>query len=191
MLVLRIREIANTNVLAGATNGKLALGELIARLPKAEIPKVIILDFSGVEVATGSFLREAVLAFRDYCRINRSNLYPVVANLSCEVAEELEFVLNDLGQALVICAYTDSLLNKGRIIGILDEKQRIALNAVSEFGQADAGQLQKKYNEHENISITGWNNRLAALSLKGILMEFKSGRSKVYRPIVEGLEHGG
>jgi hypothetical protein len=44
-------------------------------------PTLALLDFSGVAVATASFLRESVIGFRDYARQALPNIYPVVANL--------------------------------------------------------------------------------------------------------------
>lgn len=191
MTSINLESLMDQRVLAGAAKGKSALGVMISRLPQADLPQLVVLDFDGIEIATGSFLREAVMAFRDYCRSHHPNLYPVIANANAEVIEELAMVLKATGQALVAGSYHGGdQVQEARIVGVLDEKQRVALDAVFEAGQGEASQLQKKYSRKENISVTGWNNRLAALSSKGILMEFRSGRSKVYRPVVEGLVHG-
>lgn len=191
MISICLNSMTGQEVLAGASKGKSVLGEMIVRLPQADQPQVVVLDFSGIGVATGSFLREAVVAFRDYCRSRHPNLYPVIANANAEVLEELTLVLKDTGQALVACSWKDGDgVRDARVVGVLDEKQRVALDAVTQTGSAEASQLQKKYSRKEKISVTGWNNRLAALSSKGILMEFRHGRSKVYRPVVEGMVHG-
>jgi hypothetical protein len=68
---IRMRDLADGDgrVLAGAINGRKAVArllELTAREP--DQPDTVFLDFEGVDVATASFLRESVLAFRDAVR---------------------------------------------------------------------------------------------------------------------------
>jgi hypothetical protein len=72
-------------VLSGAIPGRRLLSALIAATPSPETPVPAFLDFSGVEVATASFLRESVISFRDYARLSLPNIYPVVANLAAAV----------------------------------------------------------------------------------------------------------
>jgi len=55
-----------------------------------EKPEQLFLDFSGVQIATASFLRESVFAFRDAIRRRRSNFYPVIANAESAVEDELK-----------------------------------------------------------------------------------------------------
>jgi hypothetical protein len=67
----------------------------------------------------------------------------------------------------------------------LDEKQRVTLEAVVDAKEADAGTLQHRFRKSDEIGITGWNNRLAALVAKGLLIETQKGRGKLYRPVLE------
>ena len=83
-----LREICATNVLAGATAGAQVLSKLIERLGSPARLTVVYLDFSRIDVATSSFLRESVVGFRNYCRRNRPEVYPVLANLNSEIYEE-------------------------------------------------------------------------------------------------------
>ena len=87
-------------VLSGAIPGRRLLSALIAATPSPETPVPVFLDFSGVEVATASFLRESVIGFRDYARLSLPNIYPVVANLAAAVAEELDFFVRARGDVL-------------------------------------------------------------------------------------------
>jgi hypothetical protein len=73
-----------------------------------------------------------------------------------------------------------------RILGEVDPKQRVALESVRLLGEADAATLQKRFAD-ENVGVTAWNNRLAALSAKGILVATQRGRAKSYRLVLEGL----
>src|SRR5262249_5275524 len=159
--------------------------QLVGRVRRLTTPTVIALDFAGTLVATGSFLRESILGFRDFCRRSQPNLYPVVANLNETVEEELLDLLQSRREALVAClvaANGDAL--SPRVLGILEEKQRVTLDAVLSLGEADAATLTDRLATTEKIGVTGWNNRLSSLVAAGILMEVRSGRGKRYRPIL-------
>jgi hypothetical protein len=184
-------EVAKTDVLAGSANGAAVLSQLVAKVNRLTGPTVVALDFDGISVATGSFLRESVLGFRDYCRRSQQNLYPVLANLSQEVAEELFYLLQTKREAVIACTMKPNgrMLN-AKVLGTLEEKQRLTLDAVLTLEEADAGMLAERFGASEKIGATGWNNRLASLVAEGILMEVRNGRAKRYRPIVEGLTYG-
>lgn len=173
-------------VLAGAIPGKSMLAKLITAVEPTNEPKPVLLRFDRVDAATGSFLREAVLGFRDYCTKTQPNLYPVVANANDVIVDELEFLLKLNGDALLVCNLDrHGEVSSSRIIGHLNEKQQLTFNAVMAAREADAATLESKYRQTEQIQITGWNNRLSSLVAKGVLMEIKKGRSKVYRPVLE------
>jgi hypothetical protein len=77
------------------------LGALAAE-PQA--PRLVLLDFSGVDVATASWIREAVLGLQDRLRERRSNWYPAVCNLSEDVKEEFLILLRQRGDAVLAVA---------------------------------------------------------------------------------------
>ncbi len=78
-------------VLSGVQAGRQLLGKLVAAARPPAEPEPVYLDFDGVTVATASFLREGVIAFRDHVRATLPGLYPVIANASPAVTEELDF----------------------------------------------------------------------------------------------------
>jgi hypothetical protein len=87
----------------------------------------------------------------------------------------------------------DGVLRHPRLIGDLDPKQKLAFELVCRLGEADAREVCAAHGEWDGQGAvpTFWNNRLAALVEQGLLMELTHGRSKRYRPIVEGeLIHG-
>lgn len=174
-------------VLAGAIPGRNLLATLIQNVRPTTEPTPLFLKFDGVEVATSSFLREAVLGVRDYCRNLDTNLYPVIANANDYIIEELKIILEDRGDAIISCNLDDRGVTLASVIGVLEEKQELTLDAVKRLKRADASALMKKFGQHENIKVTGWNNRLAALAAKGILMEVRKGRTKFYQPVLEVL----
>jgi len=75
--------------------------------------------------------------------------------------------------------------------GKLDPKQRLTFELVHERGETDASELMRAYGDREHLRhTTAWNNRLAALVGRGLLMEITQGRAKRYRPIFGEIGNG-
>lgn len=181
--------IGGSNVLSGALRGQEAFTELIRKIvPGPPSPGPVFLDFGEVQVATASFLRESVLAFRDFVRGRRSMLYPVVANANEVVREEIDELMNSRGDVLMICRLSeDGRVSEATLIGDLDPKQRRTFDLVHQLGETDAGSLMREFGKSEGLShATAWNNRLTSLASLGLIMEIRDGRSKRYRPIFLG-----
>lgn len=186
---INLAELSGTSVLAGALNGRTALNRLLAETTtEPDSPEPLFLDFSGIEVATASFLRESVLAFRDIVRGRRSGFYPVVANANELVRDELIELLRSRGDVLMTCGLDeDGTVVEASPIGELDPKQRLTFDLVREHGETDAGALMRSYGESEGLKhTTAWNNRLASLASRGLVIEQSHGRAKRYRPLFAG-----
>lgn len=186
---INLLEVCGSSVLAGALNGRTALGRLLeATATEADKPEPVFLDFSGIEVATASFLRESVLAFRDIVRGRRSHYYPVIANPDESVQDELIELLRPRGGVLMICTLADDGTVTGAApLGELDPKQRMTFDLVLQRGETDAAALMREFGESEGVKhTTAWNNRLASLAALGLVIEQSQGRAKRYRPLFEG-----
>src|SRR4051812_881510 len=94
------------SILSTAQLGKKVFAALVGATSTPTSPTLLFLDFSGVEIATASFLREAVVTFRNHIREHVPHLYPVQANLTAEVKEELADFLRDRVDAMAICNVT-------------------------------------------------------------------------------------
>jgi len=181
-----MKEIALTSVLSGATRGQQTLAKL---LPEAasepSLPEPIFLDFEGVEVATASFLRESVLAFRNMVRGRRSKLYPVIANMTEMVREDLSELVKSRGEVFMTCRLNEEgTVSDSALIGDLEPKQRLTFDLVSERGETDAAALMRDFGESEGVRhATAWNNRLSSLAALGLIVEMSNGRAKRYRPL--------
>lgn len=172
-------------VLSGAITGRRLLSALIAATPSAATPTPTLLDFCGVEVATASFLRESVIAFRDYARQALPNIYPVVANMPAAVAEELDFFVRARGDVLLSCELDpQGEVANARLVGALDPAQRATFDLVCEIGAISAPELAARFAD-QHIGPTAWNNRLSVLASKGLLVERRQGRSKSFSPLLE------
>jgi hypothetical protein len=174
----------NPDVLAGAINGRKVFSGLMQQIPdEPETPEPLFLDFSGVDVATASFLRETVLSFRDNVRRRRSKFYPVVANASRLVEEELRVLVEFHSDVLMLCALDETgNPHESHIVGNLDPKQKFTFELVQKRGLTDATELWREHGAKETVK-TAWNNRLAALANLGLVVELSEGRAKRYRPL--------
>lgn len=186
---LNLRDIVGGKVLAGAVNGRATLNRLLEKTTsEPDEPELVFLDFSDVEVATASFLRESVLAFREIVRSQRSKLYPVIANANDEVKDELLYLLHSRGDCLMACSLSEGESpTEASPIGKLDPKQRLTFELVCEHGETGAGELMRLYGESEEVKhSTAWNNRLATLAALGLVVELSQGRTKRYRTLFGG-----
>ncbi len=172
-------------VLSGAISGRTLLSALIAATPSVAAPIPAFLDFTDIQVATASFLREAVIGFRDFARQSLGNIYPAVANLAPSITEELEFFVRARGDVLWSCELSpDDNVISARLIGELDPAQRSTFDAALELGTITAPELAARFADQQ-IGPTAWNNRLSALATKGLLVEHKQGKTKSFSPLLE------
>ena len=181
-----LNELCGSAVLAGVLNGRAALNRLLEEsTSEPSGPEPVFLDFSSIEVATASFLRESVLAFRDIVRGRRSHVYPVIANANEVVRDELMELLRPRGDVLMTCVLSGGgAVVEASPMGELDPKQRLTFDLVLTHGETDAGALMREYGKSEGVRhTTAWNNRLASLAALGLVIEQSQGRAKRYRPL--------
>ena len=185
-----IHSLSRTNVLAGATMAMGDLAALLGKLPPPGSPSLVVLDFREISVATASYLREFVIGFRDFTRRNRPDLFPAVANASPTVTEELAGLLLGIRDAIVVCQHDGTRLRKARLLGVLDEKERVTLDAVLDSPDIDAATLMAKSRDSDEVTANAWNNRLAGLVAKRLVIETRNGRTKRFTPVIKELENG-
>lgn len=184
---LKIKALAGGDrILRGAQPGRSLFAVLVANAPEPSDPAPAFLDFSGVEVATASFLRESVVAFRDYARSTLPNLYPVVANAADAVTEELAFFLRHRGDAVWACDLDPAgAVRNARLLGELDDVQRETFNRVLKLRAASAPTLAAAGGDESGVGPTAWNNRLSNLANRGLLIERRGGKTKTFAPVLE------
>jgi hypothetical protein len=185
-----IKNLAPGPTLSGALRGQDLLAKLLPQIaiePSSAQP--LFLDFTGIDSATASFLRESILAFRDMVRGRRSNIYPVVANANGTVHEDLTEIVRSRGGVLLTCRLAeDGTVSEPSLIGDLDPKQQLTFDLVRQRGETDAVELKRDHGTHEPARSTVWNNRLSSLVALGLLIEdMSTGRTKRYRPVLEGV----
>jgi hypothetical protein len=149
-------------------------------------PALVVLDFTGVDLATSSYLSEVLVPLRDHLRLRRQPGYAVAANLSEKVREEIEELLRRSGDAFLTCA-TDASgrITDVQLCGKLDDKLQETLLLVSRKRETTAAQLYEESRTIDMVGATAWNNRLASLAAKSLVVEILQGRTKKYRPVLE------
>ena len=189
-MILDIATLAGGTILSGAPSGRQLYAKLVAALPdEPAAPEPLFLDFGKIEVATASFLRESVLAFRTFVRGRRSNFYPAVANAPPDVIDELVELVQPRGDVLMTCTLADDgeLLRCGHV-GKLDPMQQLTFDLVTRLGHTTATKLMEI--EQSQVKATAWNNRLASLSNLGMICEQSHGRTKTYSSLFAGGSNG-
>jgi hypothetical protein len=172
-------------ILAGSNTGR-RMFDSLWKIALSSGDNLFLLDFSGVRVATSSFIREAIVAFRNRAREELPNLYPVIINLAEEVEEELVMLLNQVGEAFWVFGIDNKgNIRKRRLLGRLDPKLKETLDLIDAGRGYDAATLWKCTNSTESIGVTAWNNRLASLSKQGLVFESRVGKQKYFRPLHE------
>lgn len=185
-MLLSINELADRQaILSGAQEGRRLFAKLVANAPAPNEPEPAFLDFSGIHVATASFLRESVVAFRDYARSTLPNLYPVIANANDAVAEELTFFLRHHADALWACDLDGGRPVNAHLLGALDEVQRATFERVLELRSTSAPALAAESKGQIGVGATAWNNRLSNLAARGLLIERRGGKTKTFTPVLE------
>jgi hypothetical protein len=173
-------------VLSGLYRGRSLYDKIVAQLPRTIEPCALFLDFNNVDLATGSYIREGVLKLKKYCRDEGLNIYPVMANISDQTVPELELALKAYSDTILVCTLDNrNRVGAARLLGVLEDKDLKTFQAVATGKEVDATSLAEQYAPQEKIGPTGWNNRLAGLVAKGIVMELRRGRAKFYRPVLE------
>ena len=171
-------------ILSGAQSGRRLFAALVGQAVEPRLPEVAFLDFAGIEVATASCLRESVVAFRDHARTTLPNLYPVIANPSPSVREELDFFLRQRKDVMWSCTLdAQGRAGTPELLGVLDEAHRAAFDLVQSLGIASAPDLAAR--SDAAVGPTAWNNRLSQLASRGLLIERKAGKTKTFIPVLE------
>jgi hypothetical protein len=190
-LILDVYAMYGAKTLAGTGAGKAFLPKLIEVSTSVASQGVIAVDLRKTDLVTASFFRASFKAFRDYGRNHEDFLVIHVCRDKASI-EEVTAYANDVADAFLFADLDEGGdVVRPFLVGVLEEKQKRALNALTEIGEADASTLFSRYPEDPPLSTSAaWSNRLAALSQKGLVRERIEGRSKYYWPIFKDIRYG-
>ena len=162
--------------LTGVSRARRLLATLIAWTADHAPKGTLILDFTGVDNASASFLREAILAFRDYVRAYQPEVFPVLANLTAEVSEEFGTLLKDRGEAMPGCRLdTFGAPVDAEVLGFLEPGLSRTLEMIRTRGQLALGDMPSE------TKPTTWSNRIASLIRQGFVVPIRERNKRVYR----------
>lgn len=178
--VLPLREFtAEFPTLTGVDRARLLLAKLIAWTAHESPKGTLIIDFTGIADASASFLREAILAFRDYVRAYQPELFPVLANIAASVREELDTLLKARGEAMPACRIDDAgKAVDADIVGALEPSLSQTLDMIRARGPLALSDLP------EETKATTWSNRLASLIRQGFIVPIPEPNKRLYRYVL-------
>jgi hypothetical protein len=173
-------------VLAGRLSGQRTFVAALEQLPELVEPALVVLDFNGVALATSSYLSAVLIPLRDHLRLRRQPGYAIAVNLSEKVREEVDEMLRRSGEVFLTCAMdAGGQISCVELCGKLDEKLEETLKLVTRKRETTAAQLHEESRVLDPVGATAWNNRLASLAAKSLVVEILQGRTKRYRPVLE------
>jgi hypothetical protein len=184
--IVRKIELAKTlgPDLQGRLLGRKHFGQACETLADAPPGEVVVLDFRGVDLMTGSWANEMIVPLYKWASDPRNDFFPILHNLKDRWDEELQ-LLADWNQQCYLWV-GDDLPGRARLIGVLDPGYRKTLEAVLRFKQITGAELERKFPD-ESVGATAWNNRLKDLNTKRLLVRTKRGREQVYSPVTDGI----
>ena len=184
---ISLSEFSASGVLSGAALGAAIQARVLMEIESCHAP-ICCLDFQGVECATASFVREAVFGTRDALRRAEHDTQVIIANAAPTVIEDILVITRAMGTCIVHVISTKvNQCSRPTVLGTLDQAQRETLCLVLELEEATATELATKRPE---VKTTAWNNRLTGLVGRGLLIESRRDRHKVYQPVIRGLTYG-
>lgn len=184
MMMISLKKLAKSDHPAGAGPGRdmmHTLAKLVSQTPETGSPEAVVLDLGGLTISA-SFAREALFGLRDWVRLERPDLYPVLANASPHTLEDLAIVAERRGPILTCLLDRRGNVTDLRVIGPLEPKARATFEMVTELGETDVRELIRREDDGDT-KPTAWSNRLANLVRLGLVMEIPMGRAKRYRPV--------
>ncbi len=166
--------------------------------------ELVILDFSGIESATASFIKATIIRLIrlsqrtiDAEPVARSveetpllNVYPCVHGLTADVREELSEVL--ASQRLVCleaAAWNTTHVTTATLYGPLEAPLWATLQKLVGTSGFTAAELHERYS-NESINVTAWNNRLADLLRHRLVRRVRQGRPWLYSSIAGEVRCG-
>lgn len=190
LIILSLRDFtADFPSLTGVSRARQFLAQLIGWTATQSPKGILILDFSEVGDASASFLRESILAFRDYARAYQPELFPVLANITATVREEFDTLLQARGEAMLGCRLDASgAVSEPEILGALERGLSETLEIIRARGQTSLKDLRDMSRE---TKPTAWSNRIASLIRQGFIVPEPSAEpnKRVYRFVL--AEAGG
>ena len=187
--LIPLTETLETGFLQGRPLGRKHFPLLCAAISRSTDGGLILLDFKGVDIVTGSWINEALVPLVGWMADSRNELFPILMNLKADWIDDLQLV-SEWNHCCFLVAEGSTEPDTAVLAGSLDPGQRQTLEAVIASTGITGAELERQ-NTDSNVKATAWNNRLKDLFQKRLLQRKKHGRQQVYRSVVaEVVFHG-
>jgi hypothetical protein len=183
---IRISEQLGTPFLQGRPLGRKHYArccELLADVPAGD---VALLDFTDVEIVTGSWINEALVPLIRWAADERNDIFPVFMNFDPLWVDELQMVA-EWTHTCFLVARGKYMPKSAILVGSLDVGQKATLLAVVRGKEVTGAALDGQ----EGVRGTAWNNRLKDLYEKRLVRREKRGREQFYSPITAEVSFNG
>jgi hypothetical protein len=169
------------SVLAGASLGEHHATDILTMSQaQSALAVQVILDFSGAESVTASYLKALFKIFTTEPDAPQQ-LYPMVANITnTDLRFELESYLNGKDLALREVSVANGQVTPGGMIGRLEPSADEAYQELIAIGPTTAATLHDR-NPLKASNQTAWNNRLVKLFELRLAHRERVGRNWIYQ----------
>jgi hypothetical protein len=189
---LDVLQIAGLDTLVGKIGGIRDFPKFMTAVMATPEGCTVVLDWSGIELATASYFGETVLPILKMSTAGHLDRYFLLVGLNQNSLDELKLVIefHELVVLVGDAARTNSFRNV-RVLGRLDSPYFETLEAIKASRTASASTLHKDHHKMPmQIGKTGWANRLAYLSRFRLVRKQRVGRELVFQPVYGGDQNG-
>jgi len=187
-MIVSLAQLLGTR-LVGRTAGKRDYGTLCRELAQAAKGGVVVLDFSGVEIVTGSWANAALVPLQKWASDDENDVFPLIYGLDHDSLDELRLIAEWNHRCYLLASQKKVQPRSATLVGSLDPVQRSTLEAVQRCGEVTGAQLER--DEDDRVRATAWNNRLRDLFNKRLIRREKRGREQVYSKLAQEIVFDG
>jgi hypothetical protein len=202
--------IAGPPVASGARTGENHARHMREQIQTAEFGDeglLVVVDFTGIEVATASYIVKTVLWLamcgRMYAgalngteqrsldgTVEPLNVFPVVFGANEEIQQEIDEVFARRGLACLIAGeIQNGVIAAGAVRGSVEPMIARTIRALEGVFEATAEELHAKC-PTERVNVTAWNNRLSELIRIRLARRRRQGKFWKYQPLAGVMTYG-
>jgi hypothetical protein len=193
MTRLKVKEIVSSSALAGKSAGIRDLPKFLAAVQQTPPGSTIVFDWSGVEIASASYLAATFFVLLRMAISGDLDRYFIVSGMNGCCLDELNLVLDLQNHAVLVGQMgRGGKVHSLQLLGKIDQSHLSTFTEVATTEGISAAELHRrsKAKNHSAIGKTGWVNRLNALHRERLLRRTKIGREFVFELPEKELPNG-
>jgi hypothetical protein len=179
-----VKKLTGLDTLAGKSGGLRDFPKFMAEIEETPSGDTVILDWTGIEVVTASYLGATFGTFLRMAMAGDLDRYFVMVGLNKAGIDELKLVVEvQKLVALVGELNKDGSVHNVESLGFLDPAYAETLQAVQKAKTASAMSLYERARNHTRIGKTAWINRLSNLHRLRLVRKQRIGREYVFEAV--------